>query len=475
MTPGSISPAGLALDSLAGVVAQVEPTLTPTTIVAGCVAIVVLLAASAFFSGSEIAIFSLERHQLSVLLEADDDVDPRAHVLQRLRENPHRLLVTILVGNNMVNIAMASIASVLLAVTLSPEAAVVVTTFGVSALVLVFGEITPKSYGVAHAERVALRVAGPLTTVERLLFPLVVFFDAVSRALNRVTGGGQDIERPYVTREEIEALLKTGERVGAIEETEHEMVEGVFDLSTTTAREVMVPRVNLIAVDVETPLDELIEVCATNRLTRVPVYQGTLDNVVGIADIRDAERALREGQGLSDVLLPTLQVPEGREIDDLLAEMQAERVTMVIVRDEFGETEGILTVEDILEEIVGEIFEVGEERFIRPTTDGLLVKGEVTVGEVNDALGVDLTTEGEFETVAGLINAELGRIGDVGDRIVVNDVALAVDRVDGHRIRRVRVEPLTEDADVDHDEASDEADDATPDADADDAESTADR
>ncbi|WP_245902860.1 transporter associated domain-containing protein [Salinigranum rubrum] len=182
--------------------------------------------------------------------------------------------------------------------------------------------------------------------------------------------------------------------------------------------------------------------CATNRLTRVPVYQGTLDHVVGIADIRDVERAIREGKTLDDVLLPSLQVPEGREIDDLLAEMQAERVTMVIVRDEFGETEGILTVEDILEEIVGEIFEVGEERFIRPTTDGLVVKGEVTVGEVNDALGVDLTTEGEFETVAGLINAELGRIGDVGDRVVVADVALDVERVDGHRIRRVRVRPM---------------------------------
>jgi CBS domain containing-hemolysin-like protein len=427
---------------------------SPTSLLAGAAVIVVLLGVSAFFSGSEIAIFSLERHQLSVLLETDD-VDPRARVLQRLRDDPHRLLVTILVGNNIVNIAMASIASVLLAATLSPGLAVVATTLGMSAVILVFGEITPKSYGVANAERLALRVAGPIRTVERLLFPLVFCFDVISRGLNRITGGGSDIERPYVTREEIEALLKTGERVGAIDEAEHEMVEGVFELSSTTAREVMVPRVNLIAVDVETPLDEVIEVCATNRLTRVPVYQGTLDHVVGIADIRDAERALHEGKTLDDVLLPSLQVPEGREIDDLLAEMQAERVTMVIVRDEFGETEGILTVEDILEEIVGEIFEVGEERFIRPTTDGLVVKGEVTVGEVNDVLGVDLTTEGEFETVAGLINAELGRIGDVGDRVVVDDVALDVERVDGHRIRRVRIRPIVEETPgVDGDDAS---------------------
>ena len=428
--------------------AVTESVLSGTTVLAGVVTIAVLLVASAFFSSSEIAVFSLERHRLSALLEADG-ADPRARVLHRLREDPHRLLVTILVGNNIVNIAMASIASVLLAAALSPEVAVLVTTFGVSALVLVFGEITPKSYGVANAERFALRVAGPLATVERLLFPLVVTFDFVSRGLNRFTGGGSDIERPYVTREEIEALLKTGERIGAIDEAEHEMVEGVFELGSTTAREVMVPRVNLVAVDVETPLDEVIEVCATNRLTRVPVYQGTLDHVVGIADIRDAERARREGRELDDVLLPTLQVPEGREIDDLLAEMQAERVTMVIVRDEFGETEGILTVEDILEEIVGEIFEVGEERLIRPTTDGLVVQGEVTVGEVNDVLGVALPTEGEFETVAGLINAELGRIGDVGDTVLVDEVELDVERVDGHRIRRVRVRPVVDDADGD--------------------------
>jgi CBS domain containing-hemolysin-like protein len=435
-----------------------EATVTATTLGIGIVTIAVLLVISAFFSGSEIAVFSLERHRLSALLESENGGDPRAQALQRLREDPHRLLVTILVGNNVVNIAMASIASVLLAATLSPEAAIVATTLGMSALVLVFGEITPKSYGVANAERLALRVAGPLTTVERLLFPLVLVFDAISRGLNRITGGGQDIERPYVTREEIEALLKTGERIGAIDEAEHEMVEGVFELGSTTAREVMVPRVNLVAVDAEASLDEVIEVCATNRLTRVPVYRGTLDNVVGIADIRDAERAALEGNDLDDILLPTLQVPEGREIDDLLAEMQAERVTMVIVRDEFGGTEGILTVEDILEEIVGEIFEVGEERLVRPTTDGLVVKGEVTVGEVNDRLGVELSTEGEFETVAGLINAELGRIGDVGDRVVVDDVALDVERVDGHRIRRVRVRSLV-DADgdaVDTDEGEDE-------------------
>ena len=410
-----------------------------TTLV-GVAAVAALLVCSAFFSGSEIAVFSLERHRLSALLQREDD----EHVapLRRLRENPHRLLVTILVGNTIVNVAMASIATAVIARLFDPTTGAVVSTVVMSGLILVFGEISPKSYGVANAESLSLSTARPHELVQKALYPVVFFFDFVSRGINRITGGGQDIERPYVTREEIEALLTTGERAGVIEEAEHEMVQGVFDLSSTSAREVMVPRVNVVGVDVETPLEEVLEICSTNRLTRLPVYEGTLERMVGIADIRDVERAAREGLSLRDVLLPTLQVPDSREIDNLLTEMQEKRVPMVVVRDEFGEMEGILTVEDILEEIVGEIFEVGEERFIRPTADGLLVKGEVTVGEINDFLDVSLPRESDFETVAGLINTELGRIGDVDDTVEVADVSLTVERVDGNRISRVRVERL---------------------------------
>ena len=410
--------------------------LSVPTLLGSAAAVVVLLGLSAFFSASEIAIFSLERHRLEGFVEQRR---PGAEVLQRLREDPHRLLVTILVGNNTVNVALASLVSVVLAVALSPGVAVVAGTVLISVLVLLFGEITPKSYGVANADDLSLRVAGPITAVGRVLAPIVLLFDAASGTINRLTGGGSDIERPYVTREEIASLVRTGERVGAIGETEREMVEGVFDLSTTTAREIMVPRVNVVGVESEAALDEILSICAERRLTRVLVYEDTLDHVVGVADVRDVQRAVQRGLTLDDVLLPALQVPASREIDDLFEEMQAERVPMAVVRDEFGETEGILTVEDILEEIVGEIFEVGEERFMRSTADGLVVKGEVTVGEVNDALDVDLSTEGEYETVAGLINAELGRIGDVGDAVRIDGVTLTVEGTNGHRIRRVRV------------------------------------
>ncbi|MGM0591953.1 MAG: hemolysin family protein [Halobacteriota archaeon] len=415
--------------------------VSESVVLASLLALVVLLALSAFFSASEIALFSLERHRLDALLELSES---RASVLERLRKNPHRLLVTLLVGNNVVNVLLASMVAVLLAAAYPDWVAVVAATLVVSVLVLLFGELVPKSYGVANADSLSLSVARPVATVQRLLYPVVAVLDLFARGINRLTGGATEIEQPYVTREELEALLQTGERVGAIAESEHEMVQGVFDLSSTRAREVMVPRVDVVGVDVSSSLSEVLEICSERRLTRLPVYEGTFDHVLGIVDVRDAERAVREEKSIRDVLLPTLQVPETTEIDDLLSEMQSSRIPMVIVRDEFGEAEGVITVEDILEEIVGEIFEVGEERFIRQLPDGLMVKGEVTIGEINRILGVELPREGEFETVAGLINSELGRIGDVGDVVEVAGVSLIVKGVDGHRISRVRIRRLPE-------------------------------
>jgi CBS domain containing-hemolysin-like protein len=430
---------------------------TDQTLLLGAGAILGLLACSAFFSGAEIALFSLERHRIEAMRdrEAEDD---RITTLARLREDPHRLLVTILVGNNLVNVAMATLAGALLTELLGTGAGVVAATVVMSVLILLFGEITPKSYGVANAERLSLSVAGPIAAVQLLLYPLVSVFDGVSGVINRLTGGEPDIEAPYVTREEIEALLETGELVGAIDEAEREMVQGVFDLGSTRAREVMVPRVNVVGVDVATSVREVLAVCADERLTRLPVYDGTLDRIVGVADVRDVIRADREGLSLREVVTETIQIPDTRDVDDLLDEMQRERVPMVIVRDEFGETEGIITVEDILEEIVGEITEVGEKRPIRRTADGLVVQGEVTVGEVNDALDVALPREGEYETVAGLINAELGRIGDVDDRLEFDDVSLVVERVDGNRIRRVRVEERATGAELSDDDSGVSAD-----------------
>jgi CBS domain containing-hemolysin-like protein len=409
--------------------------------------IALLLCISAFFSASEIAVFSLERHRITALR---DGGDKRGAILARLREDPHRLLVTILVGNNVVNISMASIATVAVVSIFGAGIGVTIATVVMSVLILLIGEIAPKSYGVANAERTALGFARPLSVLQRLLYPIVVVFEWISTRINVLTGS-ETVDRPELTRPELERLVATGERVGAIGPSEREMVEGIFELESTTAREVMVPRPNVTAVDRTTPLTDIVGLCATERLTRVPVYEGSLDNVVGVVDIRDAERALRDGLTLSDVMLTPLIVPDTQRIDTLLAEMQAQRQPLVVVVDEYGEMEGVITIEDILEEIVGEIVEIGEERVIRTTADGLVVNGEVTVGELNDLLGVDLPRHGDYETVAGLVNTQLGRLGEAGDLVEFDSVGITitVEAVERNRIRRVTVRRVTEESVVD--------------------------
>src|SRR6056297_2248581 len=337
----------------------------------GVATIVVLIVLSGFFSSSEIAMFSLAQHRVEALME--DEV-PGSETVAELKEDPHRLLVTILVGNNIVNIAMSSIATGLLAYfNFSQSQSVAIATFGVTAIVLLFGESAPKSYAVENTESWALRIARPLKYSEYLLLPLVVTFDYLTRVVNRVTGGRSAIETSYVTRDEIQDMIETGEREGVIEEEEREVLQRIFRFNNTIAKEVMTPRLDMTAVPKGATLDEAIETCVQSDHERVPVYDGNLDNIIGIVNIRDLVREKHYGEGtarLTDLVQPTLHVPESKNVDELLQEIQKERMQMVVVIDEFGTTEGLITMEDMVEEIVGDILESDEEEAFEFLEDG---------------------------------------------------------------------------------------------------------
>ncbi|MFB6352718.1 MAG: hemolysin family protein [Halobacteriales archaeon] len=407
----------------------------------GAAVLLVLLGLSAFFSSSEIAMFSLAKHRLETLVDAGR---PGARTVKRLKEDPHRLLVTILVGNNLVNIAMSSIATGLLALYLNQGEAVALATFGITALVLLFGESAPKSYAVENTESWALSIAKPLKLTEYALWPLVVTFDHLTRAVNRVTGGRSAIETSYVTRDEIQDIIETGEREGVIEEDEREMLQRIFRFNNTIAKEVMTPRLDMDAVPVEADIEEAIQTCVRSGHERIPVYQESLDNVIGIVEVGDLvrERYYGENNGaeLEDVIQPTLHVPESKNADELLAEMRENRLAMVIVIDEFGTTEGLLTTEDLLEEIVGEILEVEEEEPIEFVDDDqALVRGEVNIDEVNEALGIDLPEGEEFETIAGFVFNRAGRLVEEGEVITYDGIEIRVEEVDNTRIMQARV------------------------------------
>ena len=420
----------------------IELTRTELTII-GAFFLFILMALSAFFSSSEIAMFKLPRHRLESLVS---DGRPGAKTVYRLKEDPHRLLVTILVGNNVVNVAMSSIATALLALWVSQAASVALVTFGITALVLLFGESAPKSYAVEHTESWALRIARPLKLSEQLLWPMVVTFDRLTRMVNKLTGGQATLESSYVTRSDIQDLIATGEREGVIEEDEREMLQRIFRFNQTIAKEVMTPRLDMTAVPVEADIEEALQTAVQSHHARLPVFEGSLDNVIGVLHIRDLVRDYLYGEAdpdaldLRDLIEPTLHVPESKNVDELLSEMQERRVHMSIVIDEFGTTEGLITMEDMVEEIVGEILEGEEEIPIEIINeDTAIFQGEVNIDEVNETLDIELPEGEEFETIAGFIFNRAGRLVDEGEIITYDGVEIYVEHVEKTRIMKVRV------------------------------------
>nr|WP_231754610.1 hemolysin family protein [Halapricum sp. CBA1109] len=430
----------------------------------GTLAIVVLIGLSAFFSSSEIAMFSLAKHRIDSMVE---EGVPGARAVQNLKSDPHRLLVTILVGNNLVNIAMSSIATGLFGLYLSQGQAVIAATFGITAVVLLFGESAPKSYAVENTESWAVTIARPLKWSERALLPLIVFFDYLTRVVNRVTGGGSAIESTYVTRDEIRNMIKTGEREGVLDEEEREMLQRTLRFNNTIAKEVMTPRLDMTAVSVDDGIQAAIETCIQSGHARLPVYEGSLDNIIGVVHIRDLVRDLNYGENedleLDDLIEPTLHVPESKNVDDLLTEMRENRMHMVIVLDEFGTTEGLVTMEDLTEEIVGEILEGGEEEPIETVDDRTaVVRGEVNIDEVNETLGVDIPEGEEFETLAGFIFNRVGRLVEEGEVIEYGDVEIRVEQVENTRIMKARITRVeTDEPDEEPIEETPAAEDAT--------------
>ena len=418
--------------------------LTRSTLgLASAVAVLVLIALSGFFSSSEIAMFSLAPHQVNALV---DEGRKNAPALKALKDNPHRLLVTILVGNNLVNIAMTSIATAALGLYLGGAATVFVTTFVITAIVLLFGEAAPKSYAVENTESWALRISRPLKYSERLLLPLIVLFDYLTRLVNKITGGRSAIESTYVSRSEIQEMIETGEQAGVLEEDEREMLQRIFRFNNTIAKEVMTPRLDMTAVSIDASVDEALETCVQSGHARLPVYEGGLDNVVGVVDIQDLVRDGSYGEtdpgelALEDLIEPTLHVPESKNVDELLSEMREQRLHMAIVIDEFGTTEGLVTVEDMVEEIVGEILESSEEEPIEFLDEQTaVVRGEVNIEDVNDALDVEIPEGEEFETIAGFIFNRAGRLVEEGEQITYDGLEITVERVENTRILQARI------------------------------------
>ncbi|WP_264556600.1 hemolysin family protein [Halocatena marina] len=408
--------------------------------VVGIILILMLLMGSGFFSSSEIALFSLPAHQIDAMIE---DGKRGARVVKSLKEDPHRLLVTILVGNNLVNITMSSISTTIVGFYFDAGTAVLVSSFGITSMVLLFGESAPKSYAVENTDSWARTVAPLLQIVGKVLWPLITLFHYLTTIVNKITGGGSSIESSYVSRDEIQNMIKTGEREGILNEEERQMLQRTLRFTNATAKEVMTPRLDMAAISKDATVEEAIEKCIQSGHARLPAYEGSLDNVIGVFDIRDLQNSdygAATDLEVEEVVTPTLHVPESKNVDELLSEMRENRMHMVIVIDEFGATEGLITMEDVLEEIVGEILVGDEDHPIESVDDTeVLVRGDVNVDEVNEALDIDLPEGEEFETIAGFIFNRAGRLVEQGEGFNYENVTLRAEQVENTRIQKVRV------------------------------------
>jgi Hemolysins and related proteins containing CBS domains len=327
-------------------------------------------------------------------------------------------------------------------------------------MVLLFGESAPKSYAVDNTDRWARTVAPPLSFVGKALWPLITVFYHLTRLVNRLTPGGASLESSYVTREEIRNMIKTGEREGILEEEERQMIQRTLQFKNTVAKEVMTPRLDVGAISKELTVREAIEECMQSGHARLPVYDGSLDDVIGVFDIRDLDRDADYDEmvelDVAEVVSPALRVPESKNVDDLLFEMREQRLHMVMVVDEFGATEGLVTIEDIVEEIVGEILVGDEDNPVEVVDDTeVLVRGEVNVDEVNNLLDIDLPEGEEFETIAGFIFNRAGRLVNQGEEFDYKTVRLRAEQVEDTRIQKVRVT-------VDHDAVGSAGEDLSP-------------
>jgi CBS domain containing-hemolysin-like protein len=395
---------------------------------------------SAFFSSSEVALISITRAKIRTLV---NEGKHGSKALAELKEKPDRLLITILIGNNIVNIAAASLATAI-AIRIFGDMGVGIATGLVVIILLIFGEIGPKIYATRASDSFALTVAPVVFFLSRLLSPVIWLVERVSPRF----GAGREMNEPSLTEEEIKEWIDVGKEEGTIEQGEQDMLYSVLDFADTTAREIMTPRVDVIAMEDTVSFEEAIRIFNETGFSRIPVYHDQIDNITGILNVKDVFSAMvshRKDSTIKEVMYDPMFVPETKKIDDLLKELQVHRVQMAIIIDEYSSFVGIVTVEDILEEIVGDILDEydKEEPEVQNISEGVyVVDAQMWVEEINERIKIDLPVEESYETIGGLIIDRLGHIPlHPGEKVEINEgkITLVVMQMHGRRIVKVKI------------------------------------
>ena len=403
------------------------------------VVLILLLILSAFFSSAETALVSTNKIRMRTLA---DEGNARAKLVLKILDNQAKMLSAILIGNNLVNTAAASIATTI-AYSFG-GAAVGIATFIITLLILIFGEITPKTMATEKSEKMALAYARIIVFLMGILTPVIVFINAFSFVILKLFGAKSDVNRQTLTESELRTIVDVSHEEGVIEKDEKEMINKVFDLGDTKAKDVMVPRVHVVMAKRESTYQELIELFREEQFTRIPIYDGSTDNIVGLVNMKD----LLLYQDLDhfhvdNILRKPYFTYENKSVSDLLFEMKYSTFNLAIVLDEYGEMVGIITVEDIVEEIVGDVhdeYDAQEEEKIKQISEYVYeIKGYISLHDLNSALHLDLNSE-NFDSIGGLVIDALGRLPKLNDSIKLeNGIQIQVIALEKNRIEQVRL------------------------------------
>lgn len=401
--------------------------------------LIALLVLSALFSSSETALTTVNRIRIRTLARQGDK---RAMTLLAVLQNPEKMLSVILIGNNVVNLYASSLATTV-TLSLFGSKLVGVATGILTLAVLVFGEVAPKTMASRNAEQIALRAAGPVKCLMWLFTPLVFVVNNLARLVMKLFGADRPGKRELMTAEELRTIVQVGHEDGVIENSERKMIDNVFDFGDRSARDIMIPRIDMTCIDMEAGYDELMEVVREEKYTRIPVYKESADTIVGILNIKDLLfRAQDKPFRIAELMRKPLFTYEQKKTSELMVEMRKNYTNLAIVLDEYGVTAGMVTMEDILEEIVGEIrdeYDRDEEKSIRriaPNT--YLIEGNVKIDDVNEVLQLHLASE-DYESIGGYVLEQLEHFPKEGECVTKGGISFTVTRMEQTRIAEVKL------------------------------------
>lgn len=401
--------------------------------------LILLIGLSAFFSSAETALTTVNKIRIRNLAEAGDK---SAVTLTKVLEDQGKMLSAILVGNNVVNLTASSM-STTLAMNIWSNKAVGIATGVLTLVILVFGEISPKTISTLYSEKISLKYAKIIYLFMTVMTPVIYAVNVLSSGFLRLVHVDPNRKQEAITEDELRTIVEVSHEEGVIESEEKKIINNVFDFGDSVAKDIMVPRIDMAMVEVGATYDELIDIFREEKYTRMPVYEETTDNVIGIINMKDVLLIDRNEEfHVRDLLREPLYTYEYKNTAELMVEMRQTSNNMIIVLDEYGATAGMITLEDLLEEIVGEIrdeYDEDEEQELVEVGPGeYVVEGSMKLDDLNDQLDLELESE-DYDSIGGLIIGQLDRLPEEGESVICDGIRLVVDRLDKNRIDRVHM------------------------------------